>query len=145
VVRDPRWDGLAGCVHAGTRYRDLARARDPTSSPLLLRWLPRMGATSAAPRRLLHLDRPPAGTVPLGTRNPSLAPPLHKKGARPLPQGRRHSLQPTLGVFPFCIAKGQKAMEPLRPAGPRLHHQGQRHRSTASRQGVQRRHCTDAR
>jgi hypothetical protein len=30
-------------------------------------------------------------------------------------------------------------LEPLRPAGPRPHRQGQRHRSTASRQGVQRR------
>jgi hypothetical protein len=40
-------------------------------------------------------------------------PPLHKKAARPLPQGRRHPpAQPHLGVFPLCAAaKSEKQRE----------------------------------
>jgi hypothetical protein len=65
------------------------------------------------------------------------------KAARPLPQGRYHPLQLPLGVLPFCIAKDPEVRGPLHPAGSSLHHRGQQHRSTASRQGVRRRHCTD--
>jgi hypothetical protein len=39
-------------------------------------------------------------------------PPLHKKAARPLPQGRRHPLQShTLGFSPFALQLNQRSRE----------------------------------
>jgi hypothetical protein len=153
----------SNCV--GAHASSHPRAQDRTRASFLL-WRSWMGAMPAELRRPLHLGRPPASTAPQGAQTLALRSHYIRRPLGFFPKAAATSCSHPLGFSPSASprnrgkrskgrsrGKGERRaehhrviaiqgqpdvviLEPLHPAGPRPHRQGQRHRSTTSQQGV---------